>query len=404
MISGYDILAFTYADWRASWSTPHQIMTRLAPHNRVIFVDPTRSFLFWLKPKDPQGAGQWDGPSLQEVAPNIWVYHPPHVFAPVGLLPFPVARQSLRVNGRVLRGMVRKQMRQLGMRRRPIIWNFSPLHGKAVPYFQDRLTIYDICDEWANYVKHVSGKMVLGWLDQELCRDADIVFTGMESARSKRLHLNPETHVVHHGADYAHFSKAALEETQVPSDVAELPRPVIGFVGVMDPDRFDTELIEHLSRERPGWSIVLVGPPRRDMDLTRLQQLPNVYLTGNKAIEELPNYMKSMDVLLMPYKVNEATREIYPLKLHEYLATGKPVVSTAIPAVAVYARVVSIASAPGDFLNRVEAALAEGHNAPLFEARRAVARENSWEQRVEEKCAHIERLLEARKGSTDSRL
>lgn len=97
------------------------------------------------------------------------------------------------------------------------------------------------------------------------------------------------------------------------------------------PDRFDVELIEHLSIARPAWSIVLVGPPRADMDLSRIQKLPNVYLTGNKAIADLPNYLKGMDVTLVPYKLNDVTRNIYPLKLQEYRPTGKPVVSSAMP-------------------------------------------------------------------------
>ena len=396
MIEGYNILAFTYADWQASWSTPQQIMARLAPANKVLFVDSPRSFLYFLKPRDPQGAGVWGGPRLREISKNMWVYHPPHMFAPVGRLPFPIARQSLRVNGRILGAMVRKQMRDLGMRRRPILWNFSPLHGKAVQYLQRRLTIYDVCDEWANYVKHVSGKLVLGWMERDLCLGADLVFTGTEAARDKRIALNSETHVVHHAADFDHFSKAAQEATVVPPDMAKLPKPVIGSVGVMDPQRFDVELIEKLSATRPDWSFVLVGPARHDMDLTRLQKCPNVYLTGNKPIEELPNYLKGMDVLLIPYKVNDATSAIYPLKLQEYLATGKPVVSSAMPAVLPYRPKVKIADSHEAFLPAIEEALASPGDAA---ARQAVARENSWERRVAEKSAHIERLLAMRKES-----
>jgi glycosyltransferase involved in cell wall biosynthesis len=396
MIEGYNILAFTYADWHASWSTPQQIMARLAPANKVLFVDSPRSFLYFVKPRDPQGAGVWEGPSLREVGKNMWVYHPPHMFAPVGRLPFMAARQSLRVNGRILGAMIRKQMRDLGMRRRPILWNFSPLHGKAVQYLQRRLTIYDVCDEWANYVKHVSGKLTLGWMERELCRGADLVFTGTESARLKRLEFNTETHVVHHAADFDHFSKAALAATAVPPEIVQLPKPVIGCVGVMDPQRFDVALIERLSEARPHWTFVLVGPARAGMSLARLEKRANVYLTGNKPIEELPNYLKGMDVLLIPYQVNEATRDIYPLKLQEYLATGKPIVSSSLPAVLPYRPHVRVADSHEAFLPAIEEALASPGDAA---ARQAVARANSWDQRIAEKSAHIERLLAMRKES-----
>jgi glycosyltransferase involved in cell wall biosynthesis len=146
---------------------------------------------------------------------------------------------------------------------------------------------------------------------------------------------------------------------------------------------------------------VLVGPARAGMDLTRLESCANVYLLGNKDVAELPAYIKGMDVTLIPYRVNEATRNIYPLKLQEYLATGKPVVSSPMPAVLPYGGVVYIGEGPEDWAGLVVRALRED-NPERRAARQAVARENSWDRRVEEKAGHVLRLLEA-KGSTRER-
>ncbi len=391
-LEGQDIVAFTYADWNASWSTPQQIMSRLVPHNRVLFVDQPRSFLYGLKARDPQGAGAWEGPPVQEVQENLFVFHMPNAFWPVGnRIPLPIAKRTLAWNGRRIARMVTREMVKLGMKS-PIVWNLSPIHGKAVPRLDAKLVLYDICDEFANYLPAASGKAIIAWVEEELCRDAGLVFVGTENGKALRAGLNPEMHVVHHGADYDHFATAALPETQVPEDIAALPRPIIGSVGVIDPARFDVERILLIATERPEWSVVLVGPARADMDLTRLKSCSNVYLLGNRTIAELPTYIKGMDVTLIPYMVNEATRNIYPLKLQEYLATGKPVVSSAMPSVVPYGDVVYIAETDRDAVELIGRALEEDGPDRVTQ-RQEVAQRNSWDCRVLEKSSHVLRVL-----------
>lgn len=386
-----DIVCLTYSDWRASWATPQQIMSRLAKKNRVLYVDQPRSVFYFLKAMDPQGAGAWTGPSLQEVEPNLFVYHMPHAFLPVGKLPLPLAKATLKFNGRLMARMIRQQMAELGMEK-PIVFNYSPIHGGAIPHLSAKLNAYLIADEWTNYLPDPAGKGVVNWIDEELTRSADIVFPSTENQFARRSAWNPHMHVVHHAADYGHFSKAAQDATELAPEFDDLPRPVIGAVGVIDPDRFDVALIEHLAKTRPQWSIMLVGPPRKDMDLTRLRQIPGVYLTGNRPIADLPKYLKGFDVCLIPYKVNEATRDIYPLKLQEYLATGKPVVSSAMPSAMAYDAVVEIAEDHDGFVKAIERSL--DTDSPEAQAsRQAVARENSWEQRVEALSAHVARRL-----------
>jgi len=129
------------------------------------------------------------------------------------------------------------------------------------------------------------------------------------------------------------------------------------------------------------------------VDAARLEACANVYLTGNKRIAELPNYLKGMDAVLIPYKVNEATRNIYPLKLQEYLAAGKPVVSPPMPAVQQYSDVVLIAQSHEAFVTRLEEALNLTDEA-FVTARQAVARENSWDRRVEEKAGLVQAALD----------
>ncbi len=394
MLDGYDIIAFAFSDWRASWSLPQQIATRLAPHNRVLYVDVPRPFVYFLKKRDPQGAGYWEGPRVQEISKNFFVYHPPHVFLPFSGLPVSLMRSALDVNGWLLAKLVKRVAARLGFGR-PIVWNFSPLHGMAVERMNALATAYDTGDEWVNYEKNPNAILLLDWIEERLCRQADVVFTGTENMKEQRALYNRETHVVYHAADYAHFSKATLPETPIPEDVLHLPHPIVGTVGVIDPARFDVQLVVHLAKKRPDWSIVLVGPARADMDLSPMRGIPNLHLLGNRPIAELPSYLKAFDVLFVPYMVNDATRNIYPLKLQEYFATGKPVVSEALPSVRVYEDVVEIAESHDDFITRVEASLR--NDAPeLHEVRQVIARANSWEHRVEVKSGHILRLMKVR--------
>jgi glycosyltransferase involved in cell wall biosynthesis len=390
-LKGKDIIVLTYADWNASWSTPQQIAARLAPDNRVLFVDQPRSFLYNLKPKDPQGAGTWSGPRVQEVQPNLFVYHPPHAFVPVERLPLIISKRIMVFNGIFLAKGIHRVTTQLGFTN-PIVWNFSILHGPAVPLLERSLTIYDICDEWENYIGHETGRQLVRWTESRLCRSADLLFVGTQTAADRRKGVNPELHVVHHGADYGIFSKAQDPATEIPADLAALPRPVIGSVGVIDPARFDVDLVCGLAKAHPAWSFALVGPARADMDLTRLKSCANVYLLGNRPIAELPGYLKGMDVTLIPYQCNQATKDIYPLKLQEYLAAGKPVVSAALPAVLPYGDVVAIAEGVDAFSAAIQAALSDT-DAARVAARQAVAQANSWDQRIEEKAEHILRLM-----------
>jgi len=280
-LQGRDIVLFTYADWHASWSTPQQVAVRLAPANRVLFVDVPRPFVYGFRKPDPQGAGAWSGPRVVEAGERLHVFHPPHVFLPYGRLPFPAMRSVLQTNGYLLAQSVRRLLHRLGMTN-PILWNFSPLHGGAVARLPHALSVYEIADEWANYMPHRQGRKLLAWIDERLTRTADIVFAGTENSKNRRAGWNRELHVVHHAADYDHFARATHPDTAVPEDIAKLPHPIIGAIGVYDPARFDPDLIARLAEAFPSGAIVLVGPAREGVDLDRLATIRNVYCLGNR--------------------------------------------------------------------------------------------------------------------------
>lgn len=394
MIEGFDIVLFTYADWHAVKSTPQHIARLLARRNRVLFVDMPRSLFRFLKTPDPLSSEAWQGERLQEILPNLFLYHPPHCFLPVGGLPFPVARRTLAANGVLLANLVKAQMKRLGMHN-VLFWNFSPVHGGAVPFIERRLSIHDICDEWANYLPAASGRKLVEWMDRRLSAAADIVFVFSQHMKSRRDGLCPETHVILPAGDVEHYSKACNPEIPVPEDLARYPKPVIGAICVIDAARFDPKLLERMAQLRPNWTIAVLGPVREGVDLSALRPYANIKIMDNRPLEQMPAYLKGFDVAIVPYALNDATRGIYPMKLQEYLAAGKPVVSPRLPECAALGDVVYFADSHDDFVTNIESALT-GDCPERAAARREVARQNSWENRIEERSTHVMRLLEGK--------
>jgi glycosyltransferase involved in cell wall biosynthesis len=162
--------------------------------------------------------------------------------------------------------------------------------------------------------------------EKQLLERADIVFTGGHSLYDAKRSLHPNVHAFPSSVDVAHFAQAKTAHD--PSDQAAIPRPRIGFFGVID-ERLDVDLLRSLAKSRPSWQFVMLGPVVK-IDPGILPRAPNLHWLGNKSYADLPGYLGGWDVAVLPFALNEATRFISPTKTLEYLAAGKPVVSTAI--------------------------------------------------------------------------
>jgi UDP-galactopyranose mutase len=207
----------------------------------------------------------------------------------------------------------------------PLIrWYYTPMMLPFSRHIQAACTVYDCMDELANF--RFAPKALLN-LERELFAIADVVFTGGYSLYEAKKDRHPNIHPFPSSVDRAHFAQARATDA-APDDQSYLPRPRFGFYGVID-ERMDLEMISGLADAHPEWSIVMVGPVVK-IDPADLPHRPNIHYLGGKQYEELPHYLGGWDVALMPFAINESTKFISPTKTPEYLAGGRPVVSTPI--------------------------------------------------------------------------
>ncbi len=375
MLSGQNIVCFSPNRWEALWRNRQQIMSRLAPQNRVLFVEPAS----YLRDVKAGGRRAVRGPRLDSPLPNLWVYDPP-AYAPIsGRRPL----SDLTFAGR--RAHLRATLRRLGMQR-PIVWVFQYNLGEMLGHLDEQLTIYHAVDEYAAYALSASTtteadqQAAVRRLEAEVIRKVDLVFVTSPALLESKRPLHAHVVLVPNGVDYAHFARPAPE----PAAMAALPHPRIGYAGVIN-EKLDYAMLAETARQHPEWTLVLVGPDvlRRQREaLEDLRTLPNVHMPGYQPVQDLPAYMQSCDVCLMPYLRNEWTRNISPLKLYEYLATGVPIVSTPIPAAEAFAGSLWLAEGAPAFAEAIAGALA----ADTPERRRqqqALALAHTWDSRVD---------------------
>ncbi|HEV3467913.1 MAG TPA: glycosyltransferase [Pyrinomonadaceae bacterium] len=376
-LRGRDIICFAQ-DWTGDPLSKTHLMRALARDNRVLWVNsiglraPSASAADLRRSLSKLKAV---ATPLREVEPNIFVLNP--LTVPAYGLPFMKAFNQL-----ALRLQVRRAMRRLGFRR-AINYVFLPPAALVAGRLGEELVVYHCVDEYAAF-SDIQAAPILE-MEEILLRRADIVFASAELLVQSKSRHNPRTHLVRHGVDFNHFSRALDPATPVPADIASLPRPVIGFFGLVA-DWVDVDLMAGVAKHFRHGSLVVLG--KVTTDVSALEALPNVHLLGRKPYGDLPAYCKGFDVALMPFRVNELTLNANPLKVREYLAAGLPVVSTPIPEVEVLG-LCRIADGAAETIREVEAAL--GDPGPS-RARSEAVRGESWEARLDEIRRHLAAL------------
>lgn len=312
-----DLLCFSHLRWHFVTQRPQHLLSRAARNRRVFF---------WEEPIWHEHAAtvplesEADGVSLEilQEAATLWVIRP-HLIRGAD------AEKSQRT--------LLAQLMQRFSIRNFVRWYYTPMAMKFSGDLAALATVYDCMDELTGFL---NAPTELAKFEQELFKGADVVFTGGVSLYEAKRHLHGNIHPFPSSIDVAHFAQARslsspLQDTSVnpePTDQVTIPHPRAGFYGVID-ERLDLALLQEVAHLRPEVNFVLLGPTAK-IDAALLPVADNIFYLGLKTYEQLPLYLAGWDVALLPFALNEATRFISPTKTPEYLAAGKPVISTAI--------------------------------------------------------------------------
>ena len=374
------VLALVPERWSLVWQVRHQVLRRLARYFHVVWANPALNWRETLK-------GRWRRPAERHAHPPGFHVHPAEAWLPR----FYRSPRLAGLTWRLRLERARSVLTRSGCEA-IVLSLWRPDLADALPHLPAGPTAYHIDDEYS----FSDVEVPLADRERALIAQVDQVFVSSPRLRLKKGGINPHTAYVPNGVDYAAYSTLHPE----PEDLARIPRPRIGYTGTLKSElQLDWPLIFRLIDARPDWSFVFVGPtephPGAHRAVQGLAERPNVHLLGCKPATELPPYPQHFDVCVMPYSVNDYTQYIYPLKLHEYLATGRPVVGALIPSLERFADVVTLARDHASWIEALAEALAAAANTTERQAaRRAVAQTHDWDGLVR----HMARLLVERLG------
>jgi glycosyltransferase involved in cell wall biosynthesis len=279
-----------------------------------------------------------------------------------------------------------------------MFWYYTPMALASTEGFDPKVIVYDCMDELSAFK---FAPQALKDRENELFGKADLVFTGGYSLYEAKKHKHPDVHAFPSSIDVEHFGKAR-KYCPDPSDQASVPRPRIGYFGVID-ERLDIQLLESVAHRKPEWNFIMIGPVVK-IDPATLPKLPNIYYLGMKQYNELPNYISGWDVAMMPFAHNESTRYISPTKTPEYLAAGKPVVSTPIiDVLRQYGRnsLAHIAGTPDEFVRVTSMALENQDREEWLERVDEFLSQNSWDKTWQRMMYLITRKLNEKQRMTN---
>ena len=295
----FDVVCLSHLRWDFVWQRPQHLMSRCARERRVFFVEEVvYDDQTWLEVRD-------SGSGVHVVVPHFPAGH--------------TLEEMDRIQQTLLDELfVRYEISDY------VLWVYAPMATVYVEHLKPIATVYDCMDELSSFAKVPAE---LKEREAELIRRADVVFTGGHSLYEAKRDRHPNVHVFPSSVEVDHFGAARAAQDD-PADQAAIPPPRLGYMGVID-ERLDLDLVAALADARPDWQIVMLGPVVK-IEPAALPLRENIHYLGSKTYDELPAYLAGWDVALMPFALNEATRFISPTKTLEYLAAGRPVVTTAV--------------------------------------------------------------------------
>jgi glycosyltransferase involved in cell wall biosynthesis len=380
-----DLIFVSLENWDDVWRRNQFLCAGLAKRNparRILFVGLSRDISHELRRGHFSSAGRMALRPGSERLQTVPCYPNITVFRPLKLAPNTLGA-GRRLNEALLRLQLHTVARQAGIRPSPVLW----LNDHAAVHLADRVparqVIYDITDDWTELSQSPALTELIRGQDAALCRRADSVIVCSEKLFELKRGVARNLHLVPNGVDVEHYRSVLSSDTaERTSPVWDWRKPVLGYTGTLHPDRVDVALLLELARRFSHGTIALVGPNHLTADdQARLKAAGNVVVTGPVAYKEIPDYMRAFDVCITPHRMTPFTESLNPIKLWEYLAAGKPIVSTDVAGFRDYPDLVHIARDAESFAQGVQKALAEDRGVGAL--RQEVAQNNSWQMRLD---------------------
>ncbi|HKG81236.1 MAG TPA: glycosyltransferase family 1 protein [Pyrinomonadaceae bacterium] len=373
-----DLVCFSHLRWDFVFQRPQHLLTRCAKTRRVFFIE---------EPVFSNGSMRLD---VREAEAGVRVVVPT---LPDGL------RSEIAINA-VMKEMTRQLFLDQDINNY-VFWYYTPMALKFTDHFNPVASVYDCMDELSAFK---GAHSQLSTLEKQLFQNVDLVFTGGQSLYEAKRDQHKAVYAFPSSIDASHFGKARSNVVD-PEDQASIPHPRLGFFGVID-ERFDTELLDQVAAKRPDWNFIMIGPVVKIHSAT-LPNHPNIYYLGPKKYDELPDYLAGWDVALLLFARNESTRFISPTKTPEYLAAGKPVISTSIrDVVRPYGelKLVEISDSPEEFIQAAEKLLAQSAQSEWLNRVDAFLENISWDKTWAQMSELIDDVIEQRRPARSASL
>ena len=388
MLNNQNIIIFGFADWDNPYKTnQHYVARYLSEGNRVLFVESLGLRQPVIQSKDIKRIWRRLLKGLRvfrRYKSNFFVYSP---------LVIPLHRYKIvrTINSYLLKFFLRFLVKKYQFNQ-PIVFSYIPNFLSIFPDFRYKLLIYHCVDEFsANPL--IPESVVKS--EEELLRKADITFVSSRTLYENKARLARKIFYLPNVADFEHFNRVTSEDIAQPADLISIPRPIVGFYGAISGYKIDFELLNYAARKLSEVSFVLIGAlgeGEKAVDLKKELRSENIFYLGAKPYDILPVYLKHFAVCILPNRINEYTRYMFPLRFFEYLSLGKPVVAVNLPALQEFSDYFYPARDYEEFVRAIQKALGE-NNPDLSRRRTEIARQYSWEKRIEEISQIVEKEL-----------
>ena len=367
LLGGTSVVTFAN-DWTADPTSKHHVMRRVSNTNDVLWVESPGM-------RAPQLSSAYDRARLLTKAKAMFrrsrrALDRLHVMTPP-TVPYPHSRLARFANAQLYRFAITRELRRLGFDSAPLLCVFVPQCAPYIRHLRRRFSIYYCVDKWTAFEGFDARTMERG--EEELCRTSDLVLASAEDLADRCARYGSNVHYVPHGVDFAHFA-AALDSGPLPADLAAIPAPRVGFFGLIH-EWVDTELIGRLADILP-YSFVLLGAAKGD--LSALTARKNVFHLGRKPYASLPDYCRGFHAAILPFRMNELTVSVNPIKLREYAAAGLPVLSAPLPEVRKLPGIATCVDSLDDWVSGLRVAVEQGGRADERRAQSERVRGDDW--------------------------